>query len=324
MGGQRAEGASTETAPHDLDRVPHHLVGRHRPPAVAGVRPARKRQPVNAVHLRLLQRQSRRIDHHRLAAVKLHQRPGTIGVGLELDGPGHGHKRLLVGRHLFIAGQKDGPGRRRPRQRGAAWLGGHRAFWLARRGAFQFARRGVGRLLIHRTPGTPGQGLACTQPVDRAADVAQPPDRLAGRQPAGDFHQRPLPHAVDQQVGLGIQNNAAAHPVAPIVVMGQPPQAGLDAAGDNRHARVGLARPLAIHRRSTVGPPADLAAGAIGVRVADFSGGRGMVQHRVHVPGTDREAHSGPAERPPRPAGMPIRLAENGQAMAFRFEQPRE
>ena len=107
VGRERAERAAAETAADNLDRVLHHFVGRNPLAAVARMRPARERQAVDAVHLRFGQRQGRRIDHHRLAAVKLHQPPGVVGIGLAMDRAGHGGKRPLVGGDLFIAGQDD-------------------------------------------------------------------------------------------------------------------------------------------------------------------------------------------------------------------------
>ena len=71
-----------------------------------------------------------------------------------------------------------------------------------------------------------------------------------------------LAHAEDDQVGLGVEHDRPADRVAPVVVMGQPPQRRLDAAGDDRHAGKRLAGPLAIGQRGPVGPQADPAAGA--------------------------------------------------------------
>ena len=83
-----------------------------------------------------------------------------------------------------------------------------------------------------------------------------------------------------------------------------------------------LAGPLAIGQRGPVRPPADLAAGAVGVVVADLAVGRVVVEHRVHVAGADGEAQPRPAERPPRLAGMPVGLAEDGHAIALGLQQP--
>jgi hypothetical protein len=58
-------------------------------------------------------------------------------------------------------------------------------------------------------------------------------NRFPGRQPAGDLHHLAFPHAVDQHVGPGIEKNGSPHAVVPVVVVGQPAHAGLDAADDH-------------------------------------------------------------------------------------------
>ena len=105
MGPERAERASAKAAANDLDRILHHLVGGNPLAAVGRVRPPRERQPVDPVHLRLRQRQGRRIDHHGLRAMGLDQSPGVVRVRLAMAEPGHGDERPLVGGHLFIAGK---------------------------------------------------------------------------------------------------------------------------------------------------------------------------------------------------------------------------
>ena len=102
--------------------------------------------------------------------------------------------------------------------------------------------------------------------------------------------------------------------------MGQAAQRRLDAAGDDRHAGEGLAGPLAVGQRGPVGPQADPAAGRIGVVVADFLVGGVVVDQRVHVAGADGEEQPRPAELPPRFAGVPVGLAEDGDAKAGRFQ----
>ena len=248
-------------------------------PAIARVRPPRERQAVNAIDLFLRQRQCRRIDHHGLPAVILDQSPGIVRVGFLVDRPRHGGERRLVGRRPL---------------RSKSW---------ARANAVPCR---AGSALLRWLPaGRPRRGC-------RAGRVPI----CAGRQPAHDLDQRPLAHAEDQQIGLGVQEDGPADLVAPEVVMGQPAQTGLDAAGDDRHALVGLAGSLAVGQRGPIWPPADLSAGAIGVVVAHLAVGRVVVQHRVHVAGADGEANPRPAETSARLARVPVGLAKNGHAKA--------
>ena len=104
-------------------------------------------------------------------------------------------------------------------------------------------------------------------------------DRLARREPPGDLDDRLLAHAEDDQVGLAVEQDRPADGVAPVVVVGQPAQRRLDAAGDDRHAGERLAGPLAVGQRRPVGPQADPAAGRVGVVVADLLVGRVVVDH---------------------------------------------
>ena len=153
--------------------------------------------------------------------------------------------------------------------------------------------------------------LAGAHGVGDAAHVAQVLDRLARGEPAGDRHDLVLAHAEDDQVGLGVEHDRPADGVAPVVVMRQPAERGLDAAGDDRHARKRLAGALAVGNRRAVGPQADLAAGRIGVVVAYFLVGRVMVDHAVHVAGADAEEQPGPAELPPGLGTSPVGLAQD-------------
>ena len=102
--------------------------------------------------------------------------------------------------------------------------------------------------------------------------------------------------------------------------MGQAAKRRLDAAGDDGDAGEGFPRPLAIDERGPVRPQADAAAGGIGVVVADFLVGGVVVDERVHVPRAYREEETGTAELPPGFAGLPQRLAQDGDAEPRAFE----
>ena len=298
---ERTERTAAEAAAGDLDRVPDHLEGRNPPPPVARMRPPREGQIVYAVHLLLGERPGRRTDHHRFAAVILDERPGVVGVRLLVDHPRHGHEGRFVGRDLFVAGENEGR-----EERGE------------RRGNIRLRFRNCLTLPspLSSLPST----FARPKPIRHAADVAQLADRFAGRQAPDDLDQRALAHAVDQQVGLGVHQNRTPHLVAPVIVVGQAAEAGLDAAGNDRHAPERLAGPLAVGQRGSIGPQTRLAVGAVGVVVADLAGGRIAIEHRVHVAGAHGEADPRPAEGPPRFAGAPVGLAEDRHAKPLGLE----
>ena len=60
-----------------------------------------------------------------------------------------------------------------------------------------------------------------------------------------------------RDVGFGVEQNGSLDGIAPVVVMRQAAEAGLDATGDDRHAPVCLASPLAIRQRRPIGPESD-------------------------------------------------------------------
>ena len=59
------------------------------------------------------------------------------------------------------------------------------------------------------------------RPADegRAADVRHGQNRLPGRQAVGDFDNRALGIAIQQQVAFGVHHHTAAHLVRPVVVV---------------------------------------------------------------------------------------------------------
>jgi len=131
-----------------------------------------------------------------------------------------------------------------------------------------------------------------------AAHIGDLCHRLAPRQPVRDLDQRALGVAVEQHIALGIDHDRAPHLVAPVIVVGDAAQAGLDAAQHDGHLFVGLAAALAIDDGGAVWALAAHVAGGVGVVGADFAIGRVAVDHRIHV--TRRHA--------PKQIGLPQRL----------------
>ena len=117
--GDGAEGAAAEAAAHDVDAEADHLprgdlgfaiVAAARV-GVAGVRIARVGQVEDVIHLGRGQRDGRRVEPHvpgrGAFAVRLHQRAGVAGVGLQVQhavGVGVEHGVAL---DLLVAGQAD-------------------------------------------------------------------------------------------------------------------------------------------------------------------------------------------------------------------------
>ena len=99
-----------------------------------------------------------------------------------------------------------------------------------------------------------------------------------------------LAHAVEQDVGAGVEQHGALELVLPVVVVRQAAQARLDAADDDGLVLERAADEVAVDRDGAVGPRARDAAGGVGVLVSRFLVHGVVVDHRVHVAGRDEEA----------------------------------
>ena len=133
-----------------------------------------------------------------------------------------------------------------------------------------------------------------------------------------------LPHAVHHQVRLGVEHDRAAHGVAPIVVVGEASQGGLHPAGDHRHARIRLARALAVGERGAVGAQPNAPAGGVGIVVTHLPVGGVVVDHGIHVAGADGKEQTRGPEGAPRFGAPPIRLAQHPDAKAGALQHPGE
>ena len=126
-----------------------------------------------------------------------------------------------------------------------------------------------------------------------------------------DLDDLPLAIAVDQQIGLGIEQNRAAHLLRPVVEMRDAAQRCLDAADHDRHVAVGLARALRVDDHRAIGPLAALAAGRVGIVAAHAPVGGVAIDHRIHVAGGDAEEQSRRTQR----AQAPRALCQSGCAI---------
>lgn len=138
----------------------------------------------------------------------------------------------------------------------------------------------------------------------------------------GDLLHDPLAHAVDQKVGARFGQHRGLERVVPVVVMGQAPEGGFDAAHDDRDMREQPFEDLGVDRHGIVGAEPRLAAGRVGVVAPQAQVGRVVVDHRVHRPGRD-------AEKEPRHAQLgevaqivaPVGLRHDGHVVAFGLQQ---
>jgi hypothetical protein len=340
--GDGAEGAAAEAAAHDVDRKADHLPGRNLRIAIARMRRAGIGQAEDVVHFFGGQRNRRRVEpdvaHARAFAVGLDQRARIAGIGFEVEGTrGVGVEHRVVA-HLFVGGQADGgvgACRLVLRQAlGAAddahdcrvasadfrSLAFRRRFHCIRIGMGVYGSRRIHRGRVGLAPFRSRQP-AVRHHEGRAAQVADVGNFFAFRQSVGKVHQRALGIAEDQQVGLGMRQDGTPHLVRPVIVVRDAAQGRLDAADHQRHVGEGLAGALRIHDHRPVGAAAGRGVGRVGVVGADLAVRGIAVDHGIHVAGGDAEKQLRPAQAPEIIGRMPVRLADDADAKALRFEQ---
>lgn len=160
--------------------------------------------------------------------------------------------------------------------------------------------------------------------VDGAVHVGDLVDGQPACQRVGDLDDRVLAHAVDQQVGTGVEQHGALELVLPVVVVGQAAQARLDAADDDGLVLVRAADEVAVDRDGAVGTAPRLAAGGVGVLVARLLVDGVVVDHRVHVAGGHEEAQARLAQRRDAFGVGPVGLADDADAVARVLENARD
>ncbi len=272
--GQRAEGTAAAAAAMAGDAGAQHLVGRDGL-AVAGMGRAGVGQRVDLVHLFRGQGPGRGRQHQGAVAHHL-LGPGVLAVHLLLQHLGQAQQLRGLGLHGLVGGQLH-----------------------ARQVEPFFGQVHGDVVLVHF--GQPG----------RAVDAVQ---ALAFGQTAGAFQHGQLAHAVDEQVGLGVQQDGAAQAVGPEIVMGGAAQRGLDAAQDHRQAGEGLTGQVGIDQTGAVGTRAGLAAGGVGIIVALFAEGRVVGQHGVQRARADAREKPGTAHDQQVIGRLPAGLGHDAHA----------
>ncbi len=149
------------------------------------------------------------------------------------------------------------------------------------------------------------------QQAGGAPHVANVLHGLARRHAVGDFHHGPLGIAVDQQIGLGIHQHRAADLVAPVVVMGNSAQAGLNTPNQNRGILVCLPTALGVDQHRAIRAFTPFVIGGIGVVVADFQIGGVAVDHGIHVARRHRIEQVGLAQFLEFVRVLPVRLSDD-------------
>ena len=333
--GDRAEGAATEAATHDVHREADHFVRRNTLFAVRRMRNARVGHAEHVVHFFGGHRNGRRVEPDVRFAVALHHRPGIAGVGFQVQ-----HAVGVGVEHRVVAHLLEG------RQADDSLVPGHPR---AVEQLHDLRLVGVFDLALLLLDGAGLGVLGVDVGVDDLVDLARPVDprgvdfipalrgipanergtahvgdaldRLTEGQALGDFDNGPLGVAVEQDVGAGVDQDRVADLVLPVVVVGDAAQRRLDAAEHDRHVLVGFLAALAVDQAGTVRPFAGQAAWGVGVVGADLLVGGVAVDHRVHVAGSDAEEQVRLAELHEVVFGLPVGLGDDPDAEALGFQQ---
>src|SRR6056297_2434658 len=290
MLGNGAEGAAAKAAAHNVDRVPDHVESGNHGIAVDAVGLARVRQLEHAVEFVGAERYWRCVQPDVAIAMSLHQGTGVVRIGfLVQDARRVGIQRAIL-LYLLVAGNADHGGARilLPIEQA------HRAdlaLRIVRRcalGATGLRARIDIRIdrFTHRADDIDVSGVDDTVVAwwlladkGRTAQIADVADVLASGEAVRYIDDGALCVAVEQEVGSAVQKNRTAHLVAPVVVVGDAAQAGLDAADYQRYIAEGFPYALAVDHDRTVGSLAAFVAGCVGVIVAAFPVGGVAVDH---------------------------------------------
>ena len=158
--------------------------------------------------------------------------------------------------------------------------------------------------------------------VGGAPDIGEALHRLPLCEALGNLPRSPLPHAVDQEVRPGVEEDGAADFIVPVVVVGKAAQAPLQPADDDGQAGEGLPGPARVDDGGPVGAQAHLVPGAVGVAGAALFGGGVVGHHGVDVPAADEHAVPGPPHGPEGVRTVPIRLGEDRRAEPQALQAP--
>ena len=160
--------------------------------------------------------------------------------------------------------------------------------------------------------------------VDGAVDEREVVDGQPRIERVGYLHHRALPHAEAHEVGAGIQQDGAFELVRPVVVVREPPQAGLDAAQHDGRFLERAADEVGVHDGRVVRAQARLPARRVRVLAAPLPRHGVVVHHGVHVAGRHEERQPRLAERGHRGRVVPIGLRDDAHPVAVRLQKPRD
>ncbi len=155
----------------------------------------------------------------------------------------------------------------------------------------------------------------------RTAHVGDVFDLVAVGQTLGNFDNRTLGVAVQQDVGAGIDQDRVANLVLPVVIVRNAAQRSFDATQHDWYMLVGFLAALAVDQTCAVRTLAGHAARGIGVIGANLFVRGIAVDHRVHIAGRDTEKQIRLAELHEVVFGLPVGLRDDPDPKALGLEQ---
>ena len=138
-----------------------------------------------------------------------------------------------------------------------------------------------------------GRGFITAQPATGAWGRRQAAQVMASREMSGDGDDGLFSHAVDQQVGFAVGEEAAAQGLLQAVKMDEAAQAGFNPADDQGQAGKDLTAHAAIGDGGPVGSPPGLAARAVAIFTAALAAGRVVVDQGIKGAGADPDTQPG-------------------------------
>ena len=158
-------------------------------------------------------------------------------------------------------------------------------------------------------------------PIAGAPHPGDVPDSNAGIQCFRDLQDRAFSHAVDQKIGLGIQQDRPAHFVAPVIVMTEPAKAGFQAADDDRNVLIGLFRAIGVDDDRPVRTFSCLAARRVLIDLAPMQKDRIVVDHGIHDAAVDQKSQPRFPEYAKILSRFIIRLRQDRYLISISFQQ---
>ena len=166
-----------------------------------------------------------------------------------------------------------------------------------------------------------GDRLFLAPEDDGLRDIGEVAEGDAFAQEAADFREGLFPHAIHQHVRAGGKQDGRHGFVLPIVVMGEPPERGFDAADDDRHVGIQLLEDARVDNRGHIGAHASAPVGGVCVVRPLAPCCRIMVDHGVHCPCRHSEEKARRAQFPEvAQVVAPIGLWHEGYFQPFCFQ----